>query len=132
MLPDLELALELADLADAVTLPRFRARDLRVDRKDDATEVTEADRGAEAAVRRALASARPDHAVLGEEEGLIGPADARFRWVIDPIDGTSNYVRHVPIWASLLALMDGDDVVVGVASAPALGRRWWAARGEGA
>ena len=132
MLPDLELALELADLADAVTLPRFRARDLRVDRKDDATEVTEADRGAEAAVRRALASARPDHAVLGEEEGLIGPADARFRWVIDPIDGTSNYVRHVPIWASLLALMEGDDVVVGVASAPALGRRWWAARGEGA
>ncbi len=132
MLPDLELALELADLADAVTLPRFRARDLRVDRKADATEVTEADRGAEAAVRRALASARPDHAVLGEEEGLIGPDDARFRWVIDPIDGTSNYVRHVPIWASLLALMDGDDVVVGVASAPALGRRWWAARGEGA
>ncbi len=132
MLPDLELALELADLADAVTFPRFRARDLRVDRKSDATEVTEADRGAEAAVRRALASARPDHAVLGEEEGLIGPADARFRWVIDPIDGTSNYVRHVPIWASLLALMDGADVVVGVASAPALGRRWWAARGEGA
>jgi histidinol-phosphatase len=132
MSPDLELALELADLADAVTLPRFRARDLQVDRKHDATEVTEADRGAEAAVRRALASARPDHAVLGEEEGLIGPADAPFRWVIDPIDGTSNYVRHVPIWASLIALMDGDEVVVGVASAPALGRRWWAARGEGA
>ena len=132
MHPDLELALELADVADAVTLPRFRARDLQVDRKSDATEVTEADRGAEAALRRALGSARPDHAVLGEEEGLIGPRDARCRWVIDPIDGTSNYVRHVPIWASLIALMDGDDVVVGVASAPALGRRWWAARGEGA
>jgi histidinol-phosphatase len=130
--PDLELALELADMADAITLPRFRARDLRVDRKSDATEVTEADRGAEAALRRALASARPGHAVLGEEEGLIGPPDARWRWVIDPIDGTSNYVRHVPIWASLIALMDGDEVVVGVASAPALGRRWWAARGEGA
>jgi histidinol-phosphatase len=130
--PDLELALELADLADAVTLPRFRAHDLRIDRKADATEVTEADRGAEAALRRALASARPDHAVLGEEEGLLGPPEARYRWVIDPIDGTSNYVRHVPIWASLVALMDGDDVVVGVASAPALGRRWWAARGEGA
>ena len=130
--PDLELALELADLADAVTLPRFRARDLQVDRKADATEVTEADRGAEAALRRALASARPDHAVLGEEEGLIGAPDARYRWVIDPIDGTSNYVRHVPIWASLIALMDGDDVVAGVASAPARGRRWWAARGEGA
>ena len=129
---DLELALELADLADTVTLPRFRSRDLRVDRKADTTEVTEADRGAEAALRRALTVARPGDAVLGEEEGLIGPAEVRRRWVIDPIDGTSNYVRGVPIWATLIALMDGDDVVVGVASAPALGRRWWAARGEGA
>src|SRR3954454_4495933 len=109
MSPDLALALELADLADAVTLPRFRARDLRVDRKRDATEVTEADRDAEAALRTALAAARPHHAVLGEEEGLIGSADARYRWVIDPVDGTSNYVRHVPIWASLIALMDGDN-----------------------
>ena len=132
MHPDLELALELADLADAVTLPRFRARDLQVDRKQDATEVTEADRGAEAAIRRGLTTARPDHAVLGEEEGLIGSPAARYRWVIDPIDGTSNYVRHIPIWASLIALMEGDEVVIGVASAPALGRRWWAARGEGA
>src|SRR4051794_13388060 len=132
MSPDLELALELADLADAATVPRFRARDLRIDRKADATEVTEADRAAEAAIRRALATARPDHAVLGEEEGLIGPPGARCRWVIDPIDGTSNYVRRIPIWASLIALMDGDDVVVGVASAPALHRRWWAGRGEGA
>src|SRR5436190_2692074 len=132
MSPDLQLALELADLADAATVPRFRARDLRIDRKADATEVTEADRAAEAAIRRALATARPDHAVLGEEEGLIGPRGARCRWVIDPIDGTSNYVRHVPIWATLIALMEGDDVVVGVASAPALGRRWWATRGDGA
>jgi histidinol-phosphatase len=129
---DLELALELADIADALTLPRFRSRDLRVDHKPDATEVTEADRGAEAAIRRALAAARPADAVLGEEEGLIGSADVRRRWVIDPVDGTANYVRRVPIWATLVALMDGDDVVVGVASAPALGRRWWAARGEGA
>jgi histidinol-phosphatase len=130
--PDLELALELADIADAFTLPRFGSRDLRVDHKDDTTEVTEADRGAEAALRRALAEARPGDAVLGEEEGLIGSAGTRRRWVIDPIDGTSNYVRRVPIWATLVALMDGDDVVVGVASAPALGRRWWAGRGEGA
>ncbi len=129
---DLELALELADIADTLTLPRFRSADLRVDRKADATEVTEADRGTETALRRALAAARPGDAVLGEEEGLIGPADTRRRWVIDPIDGTSNYVRHVPIWATLIALMDGDEVVVGVASAPALGRRWWAARGDGA
>jgi histidinol-phosphatase len=129
---DLALALELADVADAITLPRFRSRDLRIDRKADATEVTEADRDAEAAIRRSLAAARPDHAVLGEEEGLIGDLDAPFRWVIDPIDGTANYVRGVPIWGTLIAMMEGDDVVVGVASAPALGRRWWAARGEGA
>ena len=129
---DLELALELADAADAVTLSRFRASDLRVEHKADATEVTEADKAAEAAMRSILATARPRHAVLGEEEGLVGPADARFRWVLDPIDGTSNYVRRVPIWATLIGLMDGDEVVAGVVSAPALGRRWWAARGEGA
>ena len=122
---------ELADLADAVTLPRFRAADLTVDHKADPTEVTEADRGAEAAIRAALTAARPDHAVLGEEEGLIGPADADARWVIDPIDGTSNYVRGVPIWATLIALQHEGEVVVGVASAPALGRRWWAAAGLG-
>jgi histidinol-phosphatase len=129
---DLALALELADVADAITLQRFRSRDLRIDRKADATEVTEADRDAEAAIRRSLAAARPDHAVLGEEEGLIGDLDAPFRWVIAPIAGTANYVRGVPIWGTLIAMMEGDDVVVGVASAPALGRRWWAARGEGA
>jgi histidinol-phosphatase len=129
---DLELALELADVADAITVAWYGVLDLRVDHKADTTEVTEADRGAEAAMREVLARARPDHAVLGEEEGLVGPAGARFRWVIDPIDGTSNYVRRIPIWASLIALMEGDDVVVGVASAPALHRRWWAARGDGA
>jgi histidinol-phosphatase len=129
---DLELALELADIADAFTLPRFGSVDLQVDRKADTTEVTEADRGAEAALRRTLAAARPGDAVLGEEEGLIGSAETRRRWVIDPVDGTSNFVRRVPIWATLISLMEGDDVVVGVASAPALGRRWWAARGEGA
>jgi histidinol-phosphatase len=129
---DLELALELADVADAVALPHFRASDLAVETKSDDTPVTQADRGTEAAMRRALAVARPDHAVLGEEEGLIGPPDATHRWVLDPIDGTANYVRGVPIWATLIGLMEGDDVVAGVVSAPALGRRWWAARGEGA
>jgi histidinol-phosphatase len=129
---DLELALELADLADAVALPRFRARDLAVETKSDDTPVTEADRDAEAAMREALAAARPRHAVLGEEEGLVGRPDATHRWVLDPIDGTANFVRGVPIWATLIGLMEGDDVVAGVVSAPALGRRWWAARGDGA
>jgi histidinol-phosphatase len=132
MNPDLELALELADLADAVALPRFRARDLAVETKSDDSPVTEADRGAEAVMRRALAAARPGHAVLGEEEGLVGPAGASHRWVLDPIDGTANYVRGIPIWATLIALMEGAEVVTGVVSAPALGRRWWADRGEGA
>ena len=101
---ELALALELADAADAVTMPRFRAHDLVVDRKADASEVTEADRGAEAAMRALLSAARPHHAVLGEEEGLIGPPDAASRWVLDPIDGTSNFVKGVPIWATLIAL----------------------------
>ena len=129
---ELALALELADAADAVTMPRFRAHDLVVDRKADASEVTEADRGAEAAMRALLSAARPHHGVLGEEEGLVGPPDAASRWVLDPIDGTSNFVKGVPIWATLIALQREGAVVVGVASAPALGRRWWAARGRGA
>jgi histidinol-phosphatase len=129
---DLALALELADIADAVTLPHFRSTSLTVDRKSDRTEVTIADRGAEAAIRARLAAARPDHAVLGEEEGLIGSADAPARWIIDPIDGTSNFVKGVPIWATLIALQVEGDIVVGVCSAPALGRRWWAVRGGGA
>jgi histidinol-phosphatase len=129
---ELALAIELADLADAITLRYFRAADLRVDRKADASEVTEADRGAEAAMRARLADARPGHAVLGEEDGLLGPPGATHRWIIDPIDGTSNFVKGVPVWATLIALQVDDEVVVGVASAPALGRRWWAARGAGA
>lgn len=128
---ELALALELADRADAITLPRFRDRGLRVDRKADASEVTEADRGAEAALRAQLASARPDHAVLGEEEGLLGPPDSPWRWLIDPVDGTANFVRGIPIWATLIALEHEGRPVVGVASAPALGRRWWAATGRG-
>ena len=129
---ELALALELADLADAVSMRHFRAADLHVEHKADATEVTVADRGAEAAMRARLARTRPDHAVLGEEEGLAGAEGARSRWILDPIDGTSNFVRGVPVWATLIALEEDGELVVGVASAPALGRRWWAARGRGA
>jgi histidinol-phosphatase len=129
---DLALALELADLADGITLPHYRDRTFTVRHKDDRSEVTEADRGAESALRARLAEARPDHAVLGEEEGLIGAADAAYRWIIDPIDGTSNFVKGVPVWATLIALEHDGVVVVGVCSAPALGRRWWAVRGGGA
>jgi histidinol-phosphatase len=129
---ELALALELADIADAITLPHFRSSTLRVDHKSDDSEVTVADRSSEAAIRARLTAERPDHAVLGEEEGLIGPQVATARWIIDPIDGTSNYVRGIPIWASLIALEVDGALVVGVASAPALGRRWWAAKGLGA
>jgi histidinol-phosphatase len=129
---DLALALELADIADAITLAHFRSATLRVEHKADDTEVTVADRSSEAAMRARLTAERPDHAVLGEEEGLIGPAGATARWIIDPIDGTSNYVRGIPIWASLIALELDGALMVGVASAPALGRRWWAAKGLGA
>ncbi len=129
---DLTLALELADLADGITRPAFRRRDLVVSTKPDMTPVTEADRGVEEALRARLAQVRPDDAVVGEEFGTSGPAGGR-RWVIDPIDGTKNFVRGVPVWATLIALQDeGGKGLVGVASAPLLGRRWWAHRGGGA
>jgi histidinol-phosphatase len=108
----------------------FRARDLVVETKPDLTPVSAADRAVEQAIRQQLAADRPDDAILGEEYGQQGTS--RRRWVIDPIDGTKNYVRGVPVWATLIALLDGDDVVVGVVSAPALARRWWAAQGLGA
>ena len=127
---DLALAHALADAADAVTLDRFRALDLQVETKPDLTPVSDADRAVEQAVRRHLASARPGDAVLGEEYGVDG--DGPRRWVVDPIDGTKNFVRGVPVWASLVALQVEEQVAVGVVSAPALGRRWWAARGLGA
>lgn len=127
---DLSFALELSDLADGLAMASFRAVDLVVETKPDLTPVSEADRAVERAIREQLASRRPDDAVLGEEYGEDGTA--RRRWVIDPIDGTKNYVRGVPVWATLIALLDGDDIVVGVVSAPALGRRWWAAQGMGA
>jgi histidinol-phosphatase len=125
----LVFALELADLADALSLPRFRAADLRVEAKPDLTPVTDADRAVERALRERIAAARPGEGVFGEEEGDDGGS---VRWVLDPIDGTKNFSRGIPVWASLIALDRDGDVVCGVASAPALGHRWWAARGEGA
>ena len=127
---DLALALELADLADALTLPRFRAADLVVETKPDLTPVTEADRAAEDALRERLAGVRPGDGVLGEERGETGHGPRR--WVLDPIDGTKNYARGIPVWATLVALEVDGEPVVGVVSAPALGARWWAARGHGA
>ncbi len=128
---DLALALELLDMADSITLARFRAEDLRVDTKPDLTPVTEADRAVEQAIRERLAAARPHDAVVGEELGA-SPEDSERRWIIDPIDGTKGYVRGVPVWATLLALEQQGEMVVGAVSAPALHRRWWAARGHGA
>lgn len=130
--PDLALALRLADVADAITLPRFRAADLRVTRKPDRTPVTDADTATEDALRAALATARPDDAVLGEERGDSGAAANGRGWVIDPIDGTKNYSRGMPVWATLIALTVDGRPDVGVVSAPALGRRWWASTGFGA
>ncbi|HWS58808.1 MAG TPA: histidinol-phosphatase, partial [Actinotalea sp.] len=105
-------------------------QDLRVETKPDTTPVTDADRAAEDIVRSVLGQARGRDAVLGEERGSTGHGPRQ--WVIDPIDGTKNFVRGVPVWATLIALLDGGQPVVGVVSAPALGRRWWAARGTGA
>jgi len=127
---DLALALELVGLADEITLARFRAEDLVVETKPDLTPVTEADRGVEELVRERLAGARPGDAVVGEEFGSSGEGPRR--WIIDPIDGTKNYVRGIPVWATLLALEVAGEITVGVVSAPALQRRWWASRGEGA
>jgi histidinol-phosphatase len=127
---DVALALRLADQADAVTMERFGALDLRVDTKPDLTPVTDADRSVENALRDVLSQDRPDDPVLGEEFGGTPTFEGR-QWVIDPIDGTKNFVRGVPVWASLIALLQDGVPVVGVASAPALQRRWWAGAGEG-
>jgi histidinol-phosphatase len=128
---DLDLALRLADAADGITSDRFRATDLRVSRKPDRTPVTDADTAVEAALRRLIADERPDDDVLGEEQGGAVPAGGR-GWVLDPIDGTKNFSRGLPVWASLIGLTVHGAAVVGVASAPALGRRWWAGTGLGA
>jgi histidinol-phosphatase len=127
---DLALALEIADAADAISLDRFMALDLVVESKPDRTPVTDADRAVEREIRDRLAAARPADAILGEEYGSAG--DARRQWIIDPIDGTANYLRGVPVWATLIALVVDGVPVVGVVSSPALGRRWWGAPGQGA
>ncbi|BAN01538.1 inositol monophosphatase family protein [Ilumatobacter coccineus] len=129
---ELALALEVADAADAYTLPHFVDRDFSVDWKTNATEVTEIDRGAESLIVEALVAARPGHGVFGEEHGLAGDHDAPWRWVIDPIDGTSGFVRGIPVWATLIALTYQGDAVMGVVSAPAIGTRWWGGVGLGA
>ena len=127
---DLRLAHVLADTADSLTMSRFRAQDLVVETKPDLTPVSDADKRVEEAIRSTLARARPRDAVHGEEMPDTGHGPRR--WVLDPIDGTKNFVRGVPVWATLIALMDGDEVGAGLVSAPALGRRWWAGSGSGA
>ena len=125
---DLQFALALADIADAVALSRFRAIDLRVATKPDRSPVTEADTAVEHAVWSEVARLRPEDARYGEESGSVGGVRGRC-WVLDPIDGTANYLRGVPIWATLIGLLVDGVPIVGVASAPALGRRWWARPG---
>ena len=127
---DLRLAHVLADDADSLTQARFKALDLHVMSKPDLTPVTDADRDVEAAIRRTLSRTRSRDAVLGEEEGLTGKSSRQ--WIVDPIDGTKNFVRGVPVWATLIALAVDDEVVVGVVSAPQIQRRWWAVKGGGA
>jgi histidinol-phosphatase len=129
MHPDLVLALALADEADAISMRHYRTRGLAVETKADLTPVTEADRGVEGALRARLERERPDEAIAGEEYGV---AEGDVRWWLDPIDGTKQYARGLPIWATLIALERGGEAVVAVVSAPALGQRWWAVRGGGA
>jgi histidinol-phosphatase len=127
---DLRLGHVIADMVDSLTMSRFLAADLQVETKPDLTPVTDADRAAEELVRTQLKRTRPRDAVTGEEFDSSGHS-AR-RWVVDPIDGTKNFVRGVPVWATLLALVEDGEAVVGIVSAPALQRRWWAASGIGA
>ena len=136
LLDDLALAHALADMADAITLDRYQAQDLVVTNKPDNTPVTDADRAVETAIREALATHRESDGLVGEEFGSDKGSSGRY-WVIDPIDGTKNFMRGVPTWATLLALVQVDstgneEVIVGIASAPALARRWAAAKGHGA
>jgi histidinol-phosphatase len=127
---DLDLALELADIADAISLKRFRALDLNIQTKPDRSPVTDADRSVELAIKELLSIKAPSDALIGEEFGNTG--NSQRTWIIDPIDGTANYLRGVPVWATLIALAVDGKPVVGVVSAPAMGRRWWAAPGIGA
>ena len=128
---DLRLALDIADRVDALTMARFGASDLVVEEKPDLTPVSDADKAAEQLIRDALAAARPEDTIYGEEQGGTLEHTGR-RWILDPIDGTKNFVRAVPVWATLIALEVDGELVAGVVSAPALARRWWAAEGLGA
>lgn len=125
---DLEFALQLADVADQISLERFTALDLKVETKPDRSPVTDADRSVEAAIKGMLAEHRPDDSLIGEEYGNSSGSNNR-TWIIDPIDGTANFMRGVPVWASLICLAVDGKPTVSVVSAPALGRRWWAAPG---
>lgn len=126
---DLRLAHILADSVDQLTMARFKAQDLQVESKPDLTPVTDADRDAEQLIRAQLARARSRDQVIGEEFGSDG--EAARQWIIDPIDGTKNFVRGVPVWATLIGLIEDGEAVLGVVSAPALSRRWWGAIGAG-
>ena len=127
---DLRLAHVLADDADSLTMSRFKALDLHVMSKPDLTPVTDADKDVEEGIRRTLSRVRSRDSVLGEEQGTTGTSSRQ--WIVDPIDGTKNFVRGVPVWATLIALAVDGEVVVGVVSAPQLNRRWWASKGGGA
>lgn len=127
---DLRLAHVLADDADSLTTARFKALDLHVMSKPDLTPVTDADQAVEEGIRRTLSRVRSRDAITGEEQGTTG--NSQRRWIVDPIDGTKNFVRGVPVWATLISLVVDDEVVVGVVSAPQLNRRWWASKGGGA
>ncbi len=127
---DLVIAHQLADLADQITMENFLRADLMVETKPDLTPVTEVDRGVERLLREHLAAVSPEDAIVGEEYGQAGTSLRS--WIIDPIDGTKNFVRGVPVWATLIALMQGEESIVGVVTAPALGRRWWAVKNSGA
>ena len=130
MNPDLQLALELADAADEITMKWFRSTALAVRTKPDQSPVSEADEAVERAARERIGRERPGDGIVGEEFGVSG--DSKRRWILDPIDGTKNYVRGIPVFGTLIALEENGRIVVGVVSSPALSKRWWASAGEGA
>ena len=129
---DFASAIRATDAADQISLAGFSSRSFGVSRKADNSEVTEIDRATEKAIVEVFTAERPGYGIFGEEYGVSGPADAEYQWVIDPIDGTTNFVRGVPVWATLIALVHNGIPVLGVVSAPAMGFRWWATQGGGA
>jgi histidinol-phosphatase len=128
---DLALALKIADTADLITQSRYQSQDLVITTKPDNTPVTDADKATETAIREILMKERPNDGLLGEEFGESENLGSRY-WVIDPIDGTKNFMRAVPTWSTLIALIEDGEVIVGVVSAPAVTRRWHASKGHNA